>query len=219
MKTWTEKEIETLKQYYPILIREEMQRLLPSKTYSSMQRKASQLGVKKTPETLSRICALQTESRAKNQFKKGHTPFNKGKKGIQFSSEAAKERWQKSLFTPEMRRHNEKYDGAIAKRKDNKSGIVYHYIRMERGKWMLLHRHIWEKHHQCKLSRKQNVVFIDGNTENFDISNLKVLTNQELMLHNSVQNYPDSFKSKMYVLNGFKRKLKVKIKKYHEKFS
>lgn len=215
-KTWTEKEIEILKQFYPVSTREEMRTHLPSKTDGAMTAKAYLLGVKKTKETLKRI---SVEYPSGGCFQKGHTPLNKGKKGIPFRTEAARGRWQKSIFPPRHKPHNEKYDGAIGKRKDNKSGIVYSYIRLERGRWQLLHRHIWETHYGCKLSRNQNVVFIDGNTENFDISNLKVLTNQELMLENSIQNYPEEFKSKMRILNGFKRKLKAKIKKYHEKFN
>jgi hypothetical protein len=51
------------------------------------------------------------------------------------------------------------------------------------------------------------VIFRDGNHENFDLSNLELITRERLMLQNTLHNYPEPVRQQIHILAGFKRKL------------
>lgn len=73
-------------------------------------------------------------------FKRGSVPKNKGKK-------MSKEQYEKSaqtMFKKGRKSHTELHDGAIRPRLQ-KNGVCYLYIRTEKGKWEILHRHLWKK--------------------------------------------------------------------------
>ncbi len=52
MKTWTEEEIAILREKFPISLKVEICKLIPKKTYCAIYKKAYQLGIKKSVETL-----------------------------------------------------------------------------------------------------------------------------------------------------------------------
>ncbi|MFW5758393.1 MAG: HNH endonuclease [Bacteroidota bacterium] len=96
--------------------------------------------------------------------------------------------------------HNTKYDGALSVRKE-KSGTPYIYIRVAKGKWELLHRKIWEKHHG-PIPKGYNVIFKDGNQANVDIENLELVSNQELMQRNGHYNRDPEELTKLIQASG-----------------
>jgi HNH endonuclease len=104
------------------------------------------------------------------RFTKGHTPANKGKK----MPTELKERIKHTFYPKGHKPHNTKYDGAISERTDSK-GRCYKYIRAEEGKWVLLHRLIWEKHHG-PLPDKHVVRFKNGNSLDVRIENLECIS-------------------------------------------
>src|SRR5690606_8610057 len=97
-------------------------------------------------------------------FKKGFTPWNKGKphKG-----------GEATQFKKGNLPHNTKFDGCIRVQPD-KSGRRYKYIRVAKAKWMPLHRYIWA---QVYGDPGTNVIrFKDGNSMNCDIENLMLIS-------------------------------------------
>lgn len=142
-------------------------------------------------------------------FKKGNIPFNKGLKQKEWMSDAKIKKCSKtyiqhqksavSKFSSLENRflpHNTKAKGTIVKRAHiynkgkNKGKIDYeYYINIDwkgnRKPNNLLKKYIWEYYHQQDIPKGYIVHFIDGNTENFDISNLEILTRGQLMLLNS----------------------------------
>lgn len=52
MKTWTEEEIAILREKFPISLKNTICKLIPQKTYCAIYKKAYQLGIKKSVETL-----------------------------------------------------------------------------------------------------------------------------------------------------------------------
>ena len=69
-----------------------------------------------------------------------------------------------------------------SERADNRDGCI-RIKTAEPDKWELKHKLIYEKHHG-KIKKDSVVIFLDGDKNNFDISNLKCITrNQSLILN------------------------------------
>lgn len=107
---------------------------------------------------------------AKNtgRFLKGSIPWNKGLKG-----------WQKvkpsNLF---KKGQLPKQTRPIGDERVTEAGFVEVKVDMPRV-WKLKHHVIYEKYHNEKIGRWDKVIFLDGNKRNFDISNLKKISNSE----------------------------------------
>lgn len=123
--------------------------------------------------------------------KKGDIPFNKGMKQSEFMSAESIEKTKLTRFGPGNLPHNTLYDGAIKIRKSK--GFNYQWIRVGLAQWDLLHRVIWRKHFG-PIPKTHIIVFKDRNTLNCDISNLEMISMEENMLRNTIQNYPTEFK-------------------------
>jgi hypothetical protein len=106
--------------------------------------------------------------RPKN-FKLGHEPYNKGSKGCMKPN--------RTSFKPGQEPHNTKHDGAISIRTDNRD-VPYQFIRVEKGKWVPLHRHLWEQAHG-PIPPQHIVIFADGDTMNCELSNLRLISRAE----------------------------------------
>lgn len=120
----------------------------------------------------------------------------------------AYEKAKPTMFKKGDKPHNTKYDGYLSIRKD-KSGKSYVYIRIQEGKFELYHRFIWQKVNGI-IPEGYNVIFKDGNQANIFIDNLELVSNSDLMLRNSIHNYPDDIKLTIRALT----KLKKTISKY-----
>ena len=138
---WTDTELEKLKQDYPHrrtdVIASEM-----GLAYHVVTSRAHRIGLKKSDAFLrSPECnRLDGKKGSSFRFEKGHTPANKGVS----MSEELRDKVKGTWFKPEHLPANIKYDGYISTRIDS-HGHPYQYIRIEKGKSVLLHRHNWEK--------------------------------------------------------------------------
>lgn len=117
-------------------------------------------------------------------FSKGHIPFNKGKK-------MTEEQYRKSsatMFKPGNipTNHRELFSERI-----DIDGYVQVKIA-EPNKWQLKQRYIYEKHYGVKLQKSDVVIFLDGNRQNFEISNLVKMTRAELARYNQDHFYGDN---------------------------
>ena len=115
----------------------------------------------------------------KGRFAKGIIPFNKGTKGLKGAN--------KTSFKKGNLPHNTKKDGAISVRSDG-----YKYIRIAKGKWVLLHRHIW-KQAKGTIPEKHLIVFKNKDRMNCNINNLECISMAENRNRNI--NYKKSAKS------------------------
>jgi hypothetical protein len=142
---------------------------------------------------------LATARKKANQIKPGNTPANKGKKMPADLYEKASATMFKKGHLP----HNAVgfKDGDIRTRTDNKTGIVYKYIRLALGKWYPLHQHEWEQVNG-ELPKKHCLWFKDRNSLNCSLDNLELITRVENMKRNSCSlNLTDT-----YVANTLCRK-------------
>lgn len=126
-------------------------------------------GTKASMKTVSLVMVrngIRTESGGK--FKKGVAPWNKGVKGYMGAGSTS--------FKKGHEPHNFKPIGFTRTGKDG-----YRIIKTEKG-FIPEARYIYEKHHGVKLSKNENVIYLDGNNQNTSIENLRAVTRAENML-------------------------------------
>lgn len=110
------------------------------------------------------------------RFVKGQTAPNKGKKWDDFMSKEAQANSRKTTFQKGNKPHNHKPVGSIRLTRDG-----YWEIKTAEPKtWTLMNRYVWEKHHG-PVPADHAVIFLDGDTNNYDISNLALVSRQELI--------------------------------------
>lgn len=207
-RIWKPEELDYLRNNYPhkqsIEIAEKLNRSL-----SSVYCQAQLLGLKKTKEFMDSEKSgrgnVLAEGGKPHRYPKGHIPFNKGKKQDEFMSPEAIEKTRQTRFKNGHKPHNTKYNGAVSVRSDS-SGVSYLYIRIEEGKWELLHRKIWEQHYG-PIPKGYNIVFKDGDQGNVSIDNLEMVSNKDLMLRNSVQRYPDDLRRLILASGALNRQI------------
>lgn len=157
---------------------------------------------------------LAMERSVNSLFKPGHKAFNKGKKQTDYMSPEAIEAVKVTQFKKGNKPHNTLTDGVITRRTD-KRGIVYQFIRVD-GVFLPLHRHLWQEANNQIIKEGFNVIFIDGNPANCVIENLKLVSNAELQLMNSIHNLPEDLKEILNLTRSLNNKIK-KIQKQHGK--
>lgn len=130
------------------------------------------------------------EQRVKDSFyKKGDKPWNTGKKLTPEQRKKIEHTW----FTKGHIPGNSFSDWQEVIRKDSR-GREYWMIKIpEQTKIIMKHIWLW-KQHNGKIPKGYNVVFINGNSLDCRIENLECISNEELMLRNSVHQLPNELK-------------------------
>jgi hypothetical protein len=141
-----------------------------------------------------------------SQFKKGRISANKGKKLHEYMSSESIERIKATQFKKGNLPQNTRRDGDISRRRD-RTGKIYFYIRLALGEWVMLHRYNWEKVHG-KIPEGYVLQFIDGDSENTEVENLRLVSRIELILKNSKYEIPEEVIPSMVAA----RQLEIKIK-------
>ena len=186
-RKWTEAEIDFLRQIYPDHSNEYCAQFL-HRSKKSCQHKAFELGISKTPE-------FAKQQREKNQFRKGHTPFNKGKKWEHFMSKEGMRNSAKTQFSGEP--HNTRPPGYEMLRTADKKGRRYWWIKPADGRRMMpKHRWLWEQAYG-PIPEGHNVQFKDGDTTNCVLDNLYLITRDKQMREN-FDNMPAEDKAAMW---------------------
>jgi hypothetical protein len=134
--------------------------------------------------------ALIKQRKQASRFNKGNVPFNAGLKMSDYMDASSIANVKQTQFKKGSEPHNTKFDGAVVARTDSGSGRIYKYIRIEKGVWKLLHRHIWQQAHG-DIPDGYLIAFKDGDTENTAIENLELVSMTENMYRNSKHDYPD----------------------------
>ena len=171
-------------------------------TYSQVANRAFSMGLKKSIEfKMSDKSGRHNliEGGKKFRFTKGHEPHNKG---VPMKSDVY-ERVKPTMFKKGSKPHNTQPVGTIHFRTD-KEGRTYAYIKIKDKDWRLMHRVVWEQHHG-PIPPKHVVKFKDGNTMNWDISNLEMISQCGNMECNTIQRFPAELQEVI--------KLKCKLKK------
>jgi len=134
---------------------------------------------------------------------KGDVPFNKGLQQSEYMSPEAIENTKKTRFKKGVPPKNILPIGTEVKTKE---GYILVKIASP-NKWMLKHRKIYKDHHQIQLKSTDNVIFLDGDNQNFNINNLKLISNVENMYRNSKLNYPKQIIPTLLLINNLKKEI------------
>jgi hypothetical protein len=145
-----------------------------------------------------KVIQRREEIKKKHHFKKGQISHNKGKK----MSPEAYEKVKKSMFKPGQIPSNSKPIGY--ERICPVDKIIFIKVS-ERGPMVSKSRYIWEQNNG-PIPKGKVVSFKDGNRLNCDIDNLFLTTQEEIMLRNSLHNYPE-----LRDVNRLIKKLKKRI--------
>lgn len=202
-KLFTEEEIEYIKEHYPNESTAIIAKHLNTNV-NSIYNKAYRLNIKKSDEYLKNESSCRFQKGCsigkKTQFKKGHIPLNKGKK----MSKDVYYKCKNTMFKKGHEPHNTKYDGCLSIRKSR--DVPYIYIRIKKGKWKLFHRFLWEKENG-KIPKCQNVVFKDSNQSNVVLSNLEIISDEELLKRNSLHRYPKEISHLIQIKSALQRQI------------
>lgn len=114
------------------------------------------------------------------QFKKGNIPFNKGKKWKDYMSKEGQLESLKTTFKKGNIPHNHR---AVGSERISKNGYIEIKIA-EPNKWQLKHRYIYEKKYG-EIPKGYNLIFLDGNRQNIELNNLKLVSKAEDLIMNN----------------------------------
>lgn len=156
---WTDEVVDYLREIYPDYTNKEISKMLKEK-----------FGIDVTKGMLqSAKIRYGFEHKKENPgcFKKGLTPWNKGRP---MSSET----WEKIKDTTFKKGNKTWNTRPVGSERVEVDGYVYVKIE-EPNTWELKHRVVWEKHNG-KLEEGVNVVFLDGNRQNCSIENLRAVS-------------------------------------------
>lgn len=148
----------------------------PEKVLADMVNKKFNMNV-----TVGIIGNLKTKLKVRSglkggQFQKGQASWNKGKTWDEFMSKAGQENSRKTTFKKGNIPANHKEVGSERLNVDG-----YWEIKIaEPNKWTLKQKFIWEKANG-KAPKGFNVIFADGNRNNFNIENLLLVSDEELL--------------------------------------
>ena len=206
-RTYTQKELDEIRQRYPYEKTQVIAESMGIKV-ASVYNLAYKLGLKKSPEyLLTPGCGRLMKGNRNGiagEFKKGHVPHNKGKKmPADMYVKCRPTMFQKGQIPPNL-----KSIGYLSVRPD-KTGREYIHIKVDSQTWKLYHRVLWEQEHG-PIPAKMKIVFINGNTLDCRLDNLKMVTYQEAMLMNTIHRYTPEIKSLIRLNNKLKQKLNGK---------
>jgi len=201
-RKWTPDEIAYLYKHFPDTPTKELAEHL-GRGYSGVAVKANQLGLKKTASYISENCQRFGKKGADagkvHRFKKGMTPWNKGKKFYAGGNSV------RTQFQPGSLPHNTKEDGYISQRKYGR-GKTEPWVRIELKKWKPLRLQIWEDANGPVPDGKI-IVYKDGNPQNCQLDNLECITRAENLRRNTIHRYPQEIKDSIRLINKLQKEI------------
>jgi len=166
MRKYTEEHIEYLKKIAPGRTNKEITKMFNEKFNLNISESAL--------AQVRRRRGIKTGSDGK--YKKGQTPWNKGKKGFMGPN--------KTSFKKGHKPHNWVPIGSERVTKDGYIEIKIHEGKFQKN-WRGKHILVWEKHNG-PLPKGYAVIFGDGNNRNFDIDNLILVSRAQLLKLNQL---------------------------------
>lgn len=137
-------------------------------------------------------------------FPKGHTPFNKGRKGINQGG-------VQTQFKKGHRPHNYLPIGServVKPHRDRNTNDDYIEVKIgDPNKWKAKHILIWEEHHG-PVPKGHVVIFGDRNNRNFDPNNLILVSRKQLAVLNKkklIQNDAELTKTAIIIADIFSK--------------
>ena len=202
-RNWHWTQIDTIRTHYPHRTAYQIGAIL-GLPEGVIYRKAIQMKLKKAPGYYQSDAYKRCMSKeGKGCFKPGQIPPNKGKT----MSDEVRAKCSVSWFKKGNEPHNTKHDGYERISKDG-----YRERRVSKGRFKLVHRIVWEEANGA-IPDGFAVVFRDSNKLNCALENLELISREQLMLRNTIHNYPEDIKDVIRVIS----KLNKTIRNHGEK--
>lgn len=199
---WTPEEDALLRQHYPATPLPDLLRLL-RKTASAIYQRARTLGLKRSAEYLAseHACRLRRGDNvgAASRFQKGHTAWNKGRKGQQ----------AEGCQATQFRKGNKPHTWVPIGTEQIRDGYLWRKVtdNGSRHDWRQVHVMLWEQHHG-PAPAGLILVFRDRDRTNIQLGNLELITRAENCRRNSIHRYPPELKEVIRLQKKLQRKLK-----------
>ena len=201
-RPWTEFERAVLLKHYAETLTEDLAELL-GRPLGSVHQHAIALGLRKTPEFVSRVARERVEANPEHgsrrtRLQPGNVPSNKGKK---MPPGWAPGRMASSQYKPGSVPHTWKPVGSVTV---NADGYLDRKVNEEPGprhkRWKPVHRLVWEAvngpvpdgHVVCFKVGMHTTV-----EEEITLESVELLTRQQLMQRNTIHNWPEPLKQVM----------------------
>lgn len=113
------------------------------------------------------------------RFEKGHKTHNKGKKWDDYMPKEKQKNCRKTTF---KKGNVPKNHRLVGEERINIDGYIEIKVK-EPNKWELKHRYIYKQFYG-EIPKGYNVIFLDGNKHNLDISNLKAISKHDNLIMN-----------------------------------
>lgn len=203
---WNEEQKDIIRKYYPIY---------GGTGPKGCIERLKKIGVERTKKAVSLMAfrlKITYDGEQKGCFRKGNIAHNKGKK----MSDETYAKCSKTFFKKGHIPHNTKFDGALSYRRDDDN--YYWYVRINKKKWTLLSRVIYQNVHNVVLTRNEIVKFRDGDSNNIHPDNLYLVTMKENMLENNPKlHYPPEVVAAIKLNNKIKKTIKSYAKKQNKR--
>lgn len=198
---WLKPQEAIVRKHYANATPQEMSALLDN-VFDAKQisHKAKKMGIRKS-KAYKRKYGLDDNGR----ILKGSDPWNKGMRGLKLLGRCCETQFKKGLIP-----HNYRPIGSTRLTKDGYTEIKI----ADPCTWETMHREVWKQHHGEYPPAGTAIVFIDGNKQNCDISNLQLLTRQEMMQKNTVHNLPEDLKEVIYLHAAITRRVNERKKRH-----
>jgi len=188
---YTQEEVQYIITHYATTTNEELGRVL-GRHPDRIATKAHRMGLKKDKNFLIEQAKNRPNS---GQFKKGFTPFNKGQK----LSQETKDKLKATMFKRGNRPHNTLN---VGDEREDKDGYVWVKIA-EPKEWRQKHHIVFGE----DVPTGHKVIFVDGNKYNFERENLRLISDADLMLQNTMHRFPPELISLMRTVNKLKKRV------------
>jgi hypothetical protein len=190
-KFWTVEEKDLLRLHYPDNRSEDIVRLFPGRTVTTIGQQANVLGLKKSESfmksPLSGRISKENDIGVKTRYSKNCPGWNKGKSQSEYMSQESIDKTKKGRFKKGQDPHN---TVPIGHERVSRDGYLEVKVRHEKGNgkngnFVAKHRLIYiEKF--GPIPDNMNVEFIDGDKFNIDPENLILRSKKENLLNNSM---------------------------------
>ena len=172
-RPWTQQEMDILSRMYPDHFAGEIAEIL-GRNVSSVYRKAKALGLKATPEKISRSGRMSANNPRviAARFTKGHVPANKGKRMRPETYAKVSRTMFKKGNTPVNHRE-------VGSERVNVDGYIEVKVA-EPNRWRLKHRVVWEQHNG-EIPKGHNIQFKNHNPLDCGIENLYLISRADQM--------------------------------------
>lgn len=114
------------------------------------------------------------------RYRIGQPPANKGKKWDEYLSKEQQEKARKTCYKKGNIPHNHR---EVGEERINVDGYIEIKTK-EPNVWELKHRVVYRQYYG-KIPKGYNVIFLDGNRQNLDIKNLKLISRAEDLIMNN----------------------------------